>query len=421
MSRKAVFLVVVCLNLAATAGAQEVLDSLIRVALKNNPRIQSARFEQAAAEYRAEAAGVLPDMQFMVAAMNLPRTSLSLDETPMSGVVFGVSQMVPWPSKLSAKGKIAGLMTDIEAQDVSVREDNIIRLMAESYYEYSYWSEAERILDRHLELTGSIILTAENKYSYGKGVVRDVLRAQTALAKMENRKLEITRMKKSALLLIGILLDNPALGEEDIAPSLPALIPIEGTDLGAPGGIDNPILKQADLMTRMAGENLSLTRAGYWPDLMVGIDYVSRRDHPMDAVRGEDYLSFKVALQMPVWFFKKQRNQNRSARQALAAAEADKRAMELEINRQIGDVRLSLETIRESLDNYRNVILPRARAAYEAAEVAYEVGKADFEGLLSAQKDLLDIELEERGLLKNYHQKIARFEELTGFGRRDGR
>ena len=163
MSGRRFLLLAICLvfiNTADVAGenAVSVIDSLIQLALKNNPDIQAAQYNEAAAQYRAEAAGVLPDPKMSIAAINLPRTSLGLDETPMSGIVLGLSQTIPWPSKLSTRGKIADLMTKIKTQDIAARENSIIRMVTEGYYEYSYWSAAENILDQH----SCLLLTLNN-------------------------------------------------------------------------------------------------------------------------------------------------------------------------------------------------------------------------------------------------------------------
>jgi len=73
-----------------------------------------------------------------------------------------------------------------------------------------------------------------------------------------------------------------------------------------------------------------------------------------------------------------------------------------------------MTTLAESLEQYNNNIIHQARAAYDAARTSYEVGEIDFNDLLSAQLDLLEIELERAELLKNYWQKYAEYSELSG-------
>ena len=85
----------------AARADQTTLDSLIDLALKNYPDLQAASLSEAGLSYDARAAGALPDPQFTLSLLNLPTSSLALDETPMSGVAVGVSQRLPWARQVA--------------------------------------------------------------------------------------------------------------------------------------------------------------------------------------------------------------------------------------------------------------------------------------------------------------------------------
>ena len=137
----------------------------------------------------------------------------------------------------------------------------------------------------------------------------------------------------------------------------------------------------------------------------------------MDAVSGEDFLSFKIGLNLPVWFFTRQRNQTAAARQSYLAAQADEHAINNSVERGVADIVLVLQSLRERVEQYELTILPQAHAAGEAAQVAYEVGQVDFNGFLSAQLDEINVELERLELLKQYHQQTAALRELASDAR----
>jgi len=167
--------------------------------------------------------------------------------------------------------------------------------------------------------------------------------------------------------------------------------------------------------TGVAQKQLALTRAEYWPDFTVGVDYRIRKNIPGDPVRGEDFLTFKVGLRLPLWF-SKQKSNSKAAYQTLQAAHEKERALASRIEQMINDQAGQLRTIRESFIQYDVVILPQAEAAFEAARVAYEVGQVDYNALIAAQLELLDIELERLSLLKDYHVTLAALKELAGDG-----
>jgi outer membrane protein TolC len=118
-------------------------------------------------------------------------------------------------------------------------------------------------------------------------------------------------------------------------------------------------------------------------------------------------------LTLPVWFFARQKNQTAAAKQSYLAAKADEHAIINRVEQKVADIVLALQSLRKRIEQYELTILPQARAAGEAAQVAYEVGQVDFNGFLSAQLDVMNVELERLELLKQYHQQKAVLRELT--------
>ena len=406
---------ITCLFLTPTGRAENidenhVLDSLIKVALERNPAIHAADYQRVAADNLVEYAGRLPDPMLSAAALNLPRTSLSFDETPMSSLSFGLSQQIPWPGKLSAKTDIARLHYDIKAVDLQARRDNIVRQVKHNYFEYSYWMLTEAVLTESLQLVGNIIEIAQTRYSNSGGSLQDVLRSETSRARIENRKLLAWQKSSSALLQLAQLTDNSGTTRSTLEPVLP-VIPQE--DIPIPTELSNPILARASAGSELAKRKLDLAKLDYWPNLTVGVNYNIRKDMPMDAVSGEDFLSFKIGLNLPFLFQARQKYQTRAAKQSYFAAQSDERAMINSVERQVADIELVLQSLRERAEQYDHAILPQAQATGEAAQVAYEVGQVDFNGFLSAQLEVMYVELERLELLKQYHQQAAALGELV--------
>ena len=387
-----------------------IIDSLIQIALENNPEILSGRYMHQSAEYKAKSAGAVPDPKFTIAALNLPRSSLSLNETPMSGIALGLSQTIPWPGGLKAKKAVAQLQSDNKKQDIRRRENNIIRMVKHYYYDYSYWVKAKLVVDANIELIQFNTNIAETKYANGAGSKQDVLRSYTTMARLENKKLMMAQMSRTALLHLGRLLDDTSI----VHANLPAYLPEELDSRGKVMELNNPNLIKAGIRKSISDKKLSLAKSGYYPNFTLGVDYRIRKDLPMDAVRGEDFISIKAGFQLPLWFFTKQKNETKSARLALKASEENYRSMRNMLKQEISAVQLAMTTLAESLEQYNNNIIHQARAAYDAARTSYEVGEIDFNDLLSAQLDLLEIELERAELLKNYWQKYAEYSELSG-------
>jgi len=405
----------VCLLLFSsgqTADTYEnpTLDSLIMIALGRNPNIHAATHQQKAADYNAASTGLLPDPMLTAGFINLPRTSFSLDETPMTGFVLGLSQSIPWPGKISTWSNIARLQSENRAADLDYQRNRLVRLITIGYYHYAYLKLAEDILTENLHLLDNIIAVVRTRYANGRGTAQALLRVQTEKSRLENRLLMVVQKRSSALLDIARLADNPETASESIAvylPPIPTDTPIDNVAEAT------PLLAGAAIRSSLAEQKLGLAKSGYWPDLVFGVDYRIRKNIPMDPVRGEDFLSFKVGLKLPLWFFKRQRNETAAAKKSYQAAQARERSLKNDLEQKAADIALILKSLRERTYGYDENILPRARAAGEAAQTAYENGLIDFDGYLISQLEIMNIELEKLELIRQYHQQSAILRELT--------
>ncbi|MDD3732894.1 MAG: TolC family protein [candidate division Zixibacteria bacterium] len=403
----------VVLTGSVSQAQNATLDSLIRVVLDNNPDIKAAGHEYQAARYQVKTAGKLPDPMLGLGAMNLPASSLSFNESPMSELMLEFSQTIPWPGKLRKENQLARFYADQKKIRLSARESNIVRMVTSGYYEYVYWKKVREIIAYNLRLVQSLVEVAGVRYANGLGTGQDYLQAVTALARLENRQLQVERMIYSALLFLNRL----AGGRVSVDTALPAMLDEHIMVMDIPGvdsiRIINPVLAEAAVTARMTEESAALARLQYWPDFTISLGYGVRYDVPGDPMSGEDMISFKVGISLPLWFGVK-RNAVRAAGEQLLMAVQQERALELQIEQLIKDIREQLITIKASYQRYNEVIVPRTRAAFDAAGIAYEVGQIDFNALLSTQTEFLEVVLERLRLIYDFHNRLAEYRELTG-------
>lgn len=405
-----VLVLVAALTTDEARAGQETLDSLIATALANNPGFKAANFNARSSEYSAKAAGTLPDPNFSVGLMNMPRSSLALNETPMSGVSLGVSQMIPWPGKLRARSHWADLGQKRDEMDARTIRNRLVHNVTSAYYDYSYWSLGTEIIKESIALINATTRVTEERYSQGDATAHDVLTAQTSGSRLEIRLLKAEQMRKSALLeLWRTVKDSSAIA--NLPPFLPDPSNGQGTGQALAA---NPVLRDAELAVEQARVGRSLAKSEYWPDIMVGADYLLRQTPADRSMDGENWLSIHVGVSLPLWFFSKQKNEVRASEQMVLATRERAQEVRDMVEREIEDARLNLTVLEQSLRSYDTAILPQARAGYEAAEIAYEVAKIDFDALLSTQMQLLDIELERLDLVYRINQTEAQLVELLG-------
>lgn len=389
---------------------QEVLDSLIDKALTDYPELSAAKSTQDAARSSARAAGALPDPMLSVGVLNLPANSFSLHETPMSGVAVGLAQRIPWPGKLSARSDLASIRHRRTEANAEIIRNQIIREVTDAYSEYSYWLESRVILEDYLELLKATRSVTETRYANGDASAQDVLRISSMISRTDIRLLNTNQRSYSSMLRLW-----RAVGDSSMLAGLPPHLPEpDGSDSRGPSIEANPMLLNAELAVESANTQQRLARSDYWPDITLGIDYRIRSDLAGDPVNGADFLTFKLGLDIPVWFFAKQKHQVRSAELMSVASQEKERSVREMLTTRFRDAQSMLALAYESIQQYDISIVPEAEAALQAAEVAYEVGQIDFNALLTAQSDLYDIHLERLDLLRKYNQTRAALAELHG-------
>lgn len=411
-----VLIVLSTFNMAMAGNEQSIIDSLIQKALEKNPGIIAAEHDYQGARLKAKAEGWFPDPTVSIAASNLPLTSLSFDKTPMSGVAISYVQKFPWPGKLVNQKGIANLETKNAYLVKSAWENAVVQMVKGAYFDYSYWKLAEKIVIKNIELLKALVEVAQTRYANGKGLEQDVLSAQTSLWKTKDRKLNVVKMKKTALANLNRLIDEPPFELVEIPANLPeadnGFMMVDS--LIETAFAYNPSLKSSETKIEIASKKRSLTKASYWPDFTLAFEYRIREDVPMDIVSGEDFISARLGLSLPLWFLVKQNNLAKAAKKNLYSAESRKRSYERMIEYEVTEVFLDIERKKESIKIYDEAIIPQAEAALESSNIAYQVGKVDFLNLLTAQLQLFELQIERLGLLRDYNHKLAALEELVG-------
>src|SRR5881296_3783111 len=185
---------------ARTALGQEqppvtTLQSLVEQLEKNNPEIRAARFRFEAATKRPSQVGTLPEPKLTLANVGVgqPFSSLNVSEFAYRGI--GVSQEIPFPGKLGLAAEEAQREADSERQHYrSIVLEKTSQLKT-AYYEWYFVTKAIEITSKNRDLVDRFEQIARARYSVGKGIQPDVLKAQVEVSGLA-QQLEILEQKK---------------------------------------------------------------------------------------------------------------------------------------------------------------------------------------------------------------------------------
>src|SRR3989442_5407141 len=198
-----VIAIVVRISLPDTPFAQEQpsvtsLQLLMDQLEKNNPEIRAARFRFEAATKRPSQAGALPEPKLTLANVGVgqPFSGLNVSEFAYRGI--GFAQEIPFPGKLGLAAEEAEREADSERQNYrSIVLEKTSQLKS-AYYDWYFVTKAIEITAKNRDLLDRFEQIARARYSVGKGIQPDVLKAQIEVSGLA-QQLEMLQQKKSII------------------------------------------------------------------------------------------------------------------------------------------------------------------------------------------------------------------------------
>ncbi len=407
----------VAVALVPGVGSADVLDlnALIEEALEKNPSLATLKHRWNAFEARVPQAGALMDPMVRFDAMNLPTSSFSFGRTPMSGKSIMISQKLPFPGKLSGMEKMARHAAGAAGEQYEDRESGIVNLVKQAYYTLAFLDRAIAITRENESLLRDLIRIAQSKYAVGRGLQQDVLKAQVSLSSLKDRLIHLSTERAVTEAKLNLVLNrspqgqvgNP--GEITLTPIQFSLEEIQQAALDtrpALKGMEHAILKWK------AAEDLA--RRMIWPDFTLSLAYRQRDRIAGDPVKGADFLSFGVGMNLPLFKGRKQRQQVVEAQANIRMAQSQEESVRQQILFQTRVAFLEIERHSEEATLFRTAILPQAEQSLESAMSGYQVDKVDFLTLLNNQVTLFNFEIDYYRHVTGHEKKLAELEAVVG-------
>ena len=384
------------------------LQELIEQALENNPEIKAMqrRFDRVRA--RIPQAKALDEPMLSVGYMgNLTPFTLQTDD-PSSGRTISISQDLPFPGKRSLRGKVASSEADAEWWAFEQTRRNVVAEVKDAYFDLYYLTKALGVVTKTKVLLEQFTKIAEVRYSVGKGIQQDVLKAQVEFSKLIEQQTMLEQRKQVAEARVNSLLyrepESPVGTPDELKPRD---FPYSLAQLNETAVVNYPDLKAQRRKIEGAEYAIQLAKKEFYPDFSVGFAYVNRPAMP-------EMYGLSVGIKLPVFYAQKQRP---ALTEATASFEAEKRSLENTTTLlmfKIRDKYLAQTTAKRLMSLYSTTIVPQSSLSLESAIAGYEVGKVDFLTLLDNLVTLLNYELSYYEQLSNEEKAVAALEPLVG-------
>jgi cobalt-zinc-cadmium efflux system outer membrane protein len=412
---EAVFLSLFMLMSKPSLAQRLDLDSLMAEALRVNPDLKAAEFRYRSFEAKVLQAGTLPDPMFKGTASNLPIDSWSLDQSPMSGVELMLTQKFPFPGKLGLAEKTARSTVQKTKEDYESIKNFILSELKRNYYQLFLLDKSIEITQKNKLLIEDFARIASTKYFVGKGIQQDVLKAQVEVSKMIDKLISLEEMREMVEAKINVLLNrSPQDSLVKTADLTFREFNYSEEELQNQALSHNPYLMGKNLLVNISKLTYDLARREYWPDFSLSASYRIRENVQMDPVRGKDFFSFSTDLNIPLYFWSKQKKKVQEKAQDLESSRQEYVAAQNNVKLGVSSVYYSLNKYRKEIQLYGTAILPQAQQSLESAQSGYQVDKVDFLTLMNNQITLFNYEIAYFQALSSYFQSIAKLEEMVG-------
>ncbi|MCB1163876.1 MAG: TolC family protein [Candidatus Krumholzibacteriia bacterium] len=388
------------------------LDDYLAFAEANSPELAAADQRWSAAREAAAGAGALPD----------PVLSYGYFFTPVETRVgpqrdrLGLRQSLPWFGTLGLQGEAASAGARAAgARREGVRR-GIVRAVKGAYVELAYLHRAIQVTEENVSLLDRLEGVVRSRYRTGAADYSTLIRVQVERGKLQDRLrgLEDRRRPLTAAL-------NASLGRPEGEPlpwpdALPAMeVALDADSLRQRLGADHPELLAlaAEVERQRAAESLA-GKAG-WPSITLSVERIRTDPAVMPDVAdsGKDPVVGGIALSLPLWRGKVAAGRREAASRRLAA-EASRQDLLNRLDARLESALYDHRDAARKIALYDGELIPQARQSLAATEEAFRAGGAGFDGLVDAERLLLEFRLNLERARADRALALADIEQLTG-------
>ena len=399
---------------AATAEEEILrLQPLIQEALAVNPEIRAEGKRWDAARERPPQEGSLDDPMLNFEIENLPTHSFAFTQEDMTMKKLSVSQALPFFGKLGLRSEVAQREANAIGLAYRDKRNEIVRRVKEVFHGLYAIDRSLEIVEKNRELLREFVKIAETKYSVGKGIQQDVLKAQVELSKLLDEQIRLEQSREAAGARLNAILNRPPqtpLGRTGEVSK--AELPMDLTELQTRALENRPLLKGLQEEIERSKAANALARKRYFPDLTMSLGYAFREDSAL--AKHSDFFSAGFSINIPLYFRTKQDRQVAETSALINSAKEQYQATRNEVVSVVKELVADIEKGHKLIDLIETGLIPQARLSLDSAVAGYQVGKVDFLTLLDNRLTLFNFEKEYYRTLGEYQISLARLEWVVG-------
>jgi outer membrane protein TolC len=393
-------------GLQASAGAEETspdkwspdawrLDDVTEIALRNRAEISVANARAEALAQRPAIVGALEDPMI---APSIDHYPFDMPEEEGEMGESGGGRRYDWSVSVEQRFPLSGVRghrkaaAQADAQRARAlaygTKLDVVLEAQKSFFMLLERRRMRRVLEEQMILARQVVGASTNRYASGVGLQADVLRAEVEMARVQATQLALSAQIRASEAML-----NASLGR-DTHEQIPELVYVPSRDVPPPAAAaveralqDRPELVAGESEVKRAAAEMEVMRSMYKPMAMIR---VGRATTMAEGPGGMIMLGISV----PIW-----RDRLRAgvaeARAMQRMADADLVAMRRMVAGEAAAASEAVSAARSQLVVLEDEVMPRARAANEAALATYSSGQGTLVSVIESARALWEIQAEQ--------------------------
>lgn len=386
------------------------LTDLTKAVISQNAGLTAQELRIRASRALTESAGALDDPRV---SYSLAPSSIGTDIPSDFGnalrvrQTFQISQVFPWPGKRQLRTELAEARAEINAANYDQLLVSLVQQVRELWLQLWFADQALAVNADHQALLNDLESVAATRYANGLGLQQDVLQIQTSLIELDHSEFVLNQEIRRLQARINDLLNQPA----DIPLGLPnEKLPnrvLPGRNELVEWVLESePELMALEARSRMAHKQKELVELEDFPDIQLNAGYNELWNNI------ELRTQIGISVNIPLDFGK------RSARKAAAGFEyassrADVARLRSQLRADLEQLLSSVEEHTHSINLFETELIPTAEQTLDAASANFQGGGGNFQTLIQAQQQLLDLELQISGMQAERLINISQIDQLS--------
>lgn len=399
-------LLLLLLPLQAAAGDKILtLDEAVQEVLIANQDVRAAGYRTEAAKARIPQAKALDDPMVGVMFEDVP---FGDNVTKSEEINYRIEQKLPFPGKRHVRGKAARFDAEAVAANASGRVRDVVLDLKRTYYDVYRIERSLEVNRENQALLRQFLGSAETAYAAGKTAAANPLKAQVELSQLRNQEILLGQERQTHMAHLKAILNRSS--HEDLRlPSRLSWPRIKATldEIEAMAVESRPELKELRATEKRDRARVTSAKQGLIPDFSLGFEYNQRPDQ-------EDAWTGTAMINLPVFFWSKNRGEIREAKASLQAAKAEHDSMEVHTRHELEQAYSGVKASQKLVATYEREILPQAKTTLEAARTAYGSGDVDFLTLIDAARTYRDLKMSYYESQARLGMTFAELERLVG-------